>query len=135
MLREEEEERYQLETRISRLFWMSLARVPLWLSRQEVSWSAAPWTKCAGSEDLKGEKEERGLSSGKMECCGYETPAPCLRSAVSLSHPALLPHLTSCALPILFPACCSLCFLSLPSFCVMPPPVPEHTCLSRASEE
>lgn len=37
-----EEEKYQLETRISRLFWMSLAPVPLWLSRQEVSWFAVP---------------------------------------------------------------------------------------------
>ena len=26
--------------------------------------------ECAGSEDLKGEKEERGLPSGKMEHCG-----------------------------------------------------------------
>lgn len=27
-------------------------------------------TECASSEDLKGEKEEKGVSSGKMEHCG-----------------------------------------------------------------
>lgn len=70
MLREEEE-RYQVETRISRLFWMSLALVPLWLSRQEVSWSSAPWTQSVPVvKTWRGRRKRKGYPQGRWNTVG-----------------------------------------------------------------
>lgn len=67
----EEEEKYQVGTRISRLFWMSLALVPLWLSRQEVSWSSAPWTQSVPVvETWREARKRKGYPQGRWNTVG-----------------------------------------------------------------
>lgn len=74
MLREEEE-RYQVETRISRLFWMSLALVPLWLSKQKVSWSSAPWTQSVPVvKTWRGRRKRKGYPQGRWNTVGRKRP-------------------------------------------------------------
>ena len=114
MLREEEE-RYQLETGIPGLFWMSLALVPLWLSRQEVSWSAVLWTQSVPVVKTWRERTKRGAilrEDGTLRVVNTMSQVSCF----SLPHSALLPppHIMCSAHPfppLLFPVFPFLTFL------------------------
>lgn len=56
----------RVETSISRLFWMWLALGPLWPSRQEVSWPAAPGSQSVPVvRNCRGRRKSAGVSSWK----------------------------------------------------------------------
>lgn len=56
----------RVETSISRLFWMSLALGPSQLSRQEVSWPAAPGSQSVPVvRTFRGRRKSTGVSLGK----------------------------------------------------------------------